>query len=546
MISKQTLDKIRPIVGPPGTGKTHIKIKKLYAELSDKYGTERGIVLSHTKVAAAELQATIKSIDKIKTSNLLQLDEDYFQYRICTIHSYAKKHGGERREVFSSKSDFNNLCNHVPLFNLKKNAAITKDPQKNHPFFRCNAEAHGRGLNISDHWHTAADPHNSYKPYNLQLILKMKEGYEKFKKDEFLQDYQDMIDVYVRKPKVPAVDFLIIDEAQDCSKPQLLAIERMAEHVRSKDVIMVGDPNQTIFKFAGSDPDFFEKLFKDARGEDELEVGLRCSKAINKFCKEIIKPVWEKYGYTRVWEPTEVEGNVYRIPDLNKSFGLSKLLEKIKNSDEQFLFTYRSLKSKEWLVPFFERYGLKYKHVGSEHLHVSDAELNSHYTWPLFIKGTPQSLEQIQAYWKHLDKRYKKKDARIFKKMINKSYTFQEFVNLEFLDSTLSDTLDFYKLIKTPKDVEGKNRLQQRVKYIRSIINNNNLNQSATIEYGNFHKIKGLTRDNVIVDLSITRAEPYHEQLYLGYTACSRGRYDLWILKSQTGKELLDKHEHIQ
>ena len=42
MISKKTLEKIRAIVGPPGTGKTHIKIKKLYSDLYDKYGLSAG------------------------------------------------------------------------------------------------------------------------------------------------------------------------------------------------------------------------------------------------------------------------------------------------------------------------------------------------------------------------------------------------------------------------------------------------------------------------------------------------------------------------
>ena len=65
MISNQTLLKIRPIVGPPGTGKTHIKIKELYKEYLHKYGSERGIVLTHTNVAAKELKDTIKKLEKV-------------------------------------------------------------------------------------------------------------------------------------------------------------------------------------------------------------------------------------------------------------------------------------------------------------------------------------------------------------------------------------------------------------------------------------------------------------------------------------------------
>ena len=79
MISKQTRSKIRVIVGPPGTGKTHIRIKEEYSKLYDKYGPERGILLTHSNVARRELVDTIKSIEKVKNNNHVKEDEDYFK-----------------------------------------------------------------------------------------------------------------------------------------------------------------------------------------------------------------------------------------------------------------------------------------------------------------------------------------------------------------------------------------------------------------------------------------------------------------------------------
>ena len=60
------------------------------------------------------------------------------------------------------------------------------------------------------------------------------------------------------------------------------------------------------------------------------------------------------------------------------------------------------------------------------------------------------------------------------------------------------------------------------------------------VKYGNIHKIKGTTFDNVVGDLSLYRykAEPLFVQRRLLYTMFSRGVYDAWVLKSQTGKEL--------
>jgi len=537
LISKQTLSKIRVIVGPPGTGKTHIKIKEEYSKLYEKYGPERGILLTHSNVAKRELVDTITSIEKVKDSVYLKEDEDYFKYRICTMHAYAKHNAGDRREVFDKKSDYEGLCKVATLLRQKNTAAVARDPVKYHPFFKCNAEAHGRGKTIYEHWQTAQDPSRSYEPYTLAMVLKIKEQYEKFKKDNHIQDYPDMLDSYIRKPKVPQVDFLIVDEAQDCSAPQMDAIDRMAEH--AKEVILVGDPNQTIFQFAGADPDFFEKIFAKVKDEDELKQGLRCSKAINVFAKKIIKPIWEYYGYERAWLPTDEEGSVQIIPDLFLSKGLENLKEKIKNTNQSFLFTYRTEKSKQWLMPFFKREGYKFGQVGSIYNHVSDAEFQAHVTWPDFLEGKPQPLEQIQSYWEYLDKSHKLKDARIFKKLIKKDYTYKDFVKMGYLKDELENKSAFYQLVKVPKTEEKQEQLKERLQYITRVIAKGNINQKSKIEYGNFHQVKGLTRDNVIVDRTITRYEPSFEQRRLAYTAVTRGRHEAWILRTQNGRELI-------
>ena len=537
MISKQTRSKIRVIVGPPGTGKTHIRIKEEYSKLYDKYGPERGILLTHSNVARRELVDTIKSIEKVKNNNHIKEDEDYFKYKICTIHAYAKKNAGQRREVFDKKTDYENLCRAAPMLRQKHTASIIRDPVKYHPFFKCNAEAHGKGKNIHDHWRTAEDPHRSYEPFNLSMMLDIKQKYEKFKDDNHLQDYPDMLDSYNRKPEVPVVDFLIVDEAQDCSVPQMLAIDRMGEH--AKEIILVGDPNQTIFQFAGANPDFFEKLFANVKEGDELKQGLRCSKAINTFAKKIIKPIWDHYGYERAWYPTAEEGSVQILPDLNLSKSLNNLMEKIKNSDESFLFTYRTEKSKQWIIPFFKKQGFKFRQVGSVYNHVSDKEFSAHVTWPDFLQGIPQSLEQIKHYWDHLDKSYKLKDARVFKKIINKNYNYQDLVKMGYLVEGLEKKTAFHRLVKVPKTEEKQEQLKERLQYITRVIAKGNVNQKSIVEYGNFHQVKGLTRDNVIVDRTITRHEPAFEQRRLGYTAVTRGKHEAWILKSQNGRELI-------
>ena len=108
-----------------------------------------------------------------------------------------------------------------------------------------------------------------------------------------------------------------------------------------------------------------------------------------------------------------------------------------------------------------------------------------------------------------------------------------------YLKNELENKRAFWQLAKVQRTEEKKEQLKERHQYITRVIATGNINQRSKIEYGNFHQVKGLTRDNVIVDRSITRYEPSFEQRRLGYTAVTRGRHEAWILNTQTGKELI-------
>ena len=102
------------------------------------------------------------------------------------------------------------------------------------------------------------------------------------------------------RPLVANIKVLIVDEAQDSS-----VIQRKAEEIMSKNVeyfYKAGDPDQSIFEFAGADPDSFHREF--ANPEIELEQGYRCPRVINEYCKKIINPIWTTlWIFERVWKP---------------------------------------------------------------------------------------------------------------------------------------------------------------------------------------------------------------------------------------------------
>ena len=82
--------------------------------------------------------------------------------------------------------------------------------------------------------------------------------------------------------------------------------------------------------------------------------------------------------------------------------------------------------------------------------------------------------------------------------------------------------------------------------YINNLIRNGVDTEGETrVYYGNIHKVKGQTYDNVIVDETCTRREDYFTQLRLKYVAYSRGRVDCWTVASQDRYTLGKKHDNF-
>jgi len=535
--------KIEPrfIAGPPGTGKTHKYITKLYKELLSKYSYEKILILSHTNVAAEQILEAI-----IKLPQMNQITKKELRETIGTIHHYCKNRPSLLGKLSKTKlEDHQNLIQADRRFGLDGNPDIDK-----HNLYRFRSDAKGRGLSYDEYWRLCDQ--DSYKPYNVQVMKELFETYKEYKKFNNKEDFTDMIERFINPSvKAPDVDAVIIDECQDSNIPQTEAIEKMATNVKDGHFYLIGDADQTLFEYAGSNPDYFHKLA--SKPYDELAEGLRCSEAINTKCKTIIMPVWDKWNSHRIWTPAKyreehglghvgetIKGQGYRLPYLERgSTHLDILLNKIKNNPNQtFLFTYRGKPSDARVTRFLSGQGLEYCMVSADPKpHASKKEINSHYVWPDFVKGKPMDLKQIKAFWKYMGSKVipNGKGKYDFKNWIEKEYTIDELINLKLLKPDCKQYIDF-DLIRVPSEISGG---AEKLQYIKRVIANGFNNDTPNqIFYGNVHQVKGLTFDNVIVDHTMTRREDFHTQLRLAYTAYSRGVFDYWELASTTKRIL--------
>jgi superfamily I DNA/RNA helicase len=106
-------------------------------------------------------------------------------------------------------------------------------------------------------------------------------------------DFQDMIEApALRKEiRVPQYDFVLVDEAQDCSKLDQLLIERLLKPVKGR-LIAVGDDRQSVYSFRGADVGSFDHFRTRPNTVNlPLTVSYRCPKSVVKEAQKLYQEI---------------------------------------------------------------------------------------------------------------------------------------------------------------------------------------------------------------------------------------------------------------
>ena len=102
-------------------------------------------------------------------------------------------------------------------------------------------------------------------------------------------DFDDMIYLPAAYDKfnVSKYDYVFVDECQDLNKTQLKLVTRMFNHETGGRLMAVGDPQQAIFGFAGSDHESFENIANLPNTQRlPLSVSYRCAKSIVNYARQ--------------------------------------------------------------------------------------------------------------------------------------------------------------------------------------------------------------------------------------------------------------------
>ncbi len=139
-----------------------------------------------------------------------------------------------------------------------------------------------------------------YKPdgsYEDMVFIKVWRAYEKLKTQKNLKEFDDMIlevsdrlgrDNVFRTQLASTYTHIIVDECQDMNLPQFLVVFALGQD--HKNVMLVGDPDQSLYSFRGADSGTFQK-FAAHRSSTvfELSINYRSTETIFSLADSLIR-----------------------------------------------------------------------------------------------------------------------------------------------------------------------------------------------------------------------------------------------------------------
>ena len=270
-----------------GSGKTRVLTERVRYLLSQ---TDKKILaLTFTNKAGEEIKERLSDIEDVNNKTFIGTFHSFCEVILETrIHLLGYE---EMPHIFESENDRLELIEksiqHIPSF-ASSYKEQDKKQQKDFRYRALNFISEVKRELITD-----IESHTE----NEDTILLYRE-YQDILRTQNAIDYDDLLllayQIFIDFPKIASLyrrSFfaICVDEAQDLNNAQYQFLRALTNN-DFKNVMMVGDPNQAIFHFNGSSPDYMDKEFvKDYNPEIiELTENYRSSKAVLEAANKLI------------------------------------------------------------------------------------------------------------------------------------------------------------------------------------------------------------------------------------------------------------------
>lgn len=400
------------VLAGPGSGKTYVITHHILYLISEcNILPQQILVITYTKAAAEEMRRRAILLDKRCAYVQFGTFHAIF-YQILKISKPDKRLSvASDKERLGFVSDFlKGIENtHGEKSAIKADHAMEREAEE----ILKEISLMKNNLSESGHTHTSKEP----------LFFKVWEAYEGWLKEEGKLDFDDMVLCCYRLLKEDALQrekwrkrfsHILMDEFQDINGLQYETVKLLTD---TDNVFAVGDDDQSIYGFRGSDPLLMQRFMKEyAPKIVKLSFNYRC-------CPEVVKMAARSIGHNKkrlkktMEAVKKMKGNI-----VIKSFG---------KAEECILFLKEQIEE-------FER---KNPHKTQAVLCRTNRE--SAFYQGLYRNKIPFWIQDLKAYLSFINKGNKRGDFLV---IMNKP---QRYISRTILEE---ERVDFTKLAKRLKE----------------------------------------------------------------------------------------------
>lgn len=486
---------VNKVFGPPGSGKTTFLLNVVEKELGEGVAPQNIGYFAFTRKAATE--AKERAITKFPELNG-ELDFPWFR----TLHSLAYHCLGVTTKDMMKPEDYKEFA---------KETGIDVGIQKGDADFMVSADnpilneiniARIRGQDLRQHYNNSV---MDIEWYHFEYVER---AYRHFKETRGLMDFTDLLERISEQPdRLPKLDVLIIDEAQDLSRLQWFLVEHLVN--RSKRTYLAGDDDQAVYNWAGADVN----SFLDFQGDIMvLEQSWRVPSKVHELANMVVNRI--RHRQPKNWHARDYEGavkfyNDYELVDITQGNWLVLAATNYMLND-----MHKWIKSQGLL---FERHGQR---------SITESALNAVMSWERLRKGEEVNFHQVQHVYKHLATQHVKRGHKSLKTADpERIYTLDILMEEHGL---LTDDIWHKVLTKISED--------QREYIIAMLRRGTKIAGKPPIRLSTIHGAKGGEADNVLLlmDLSSKFAKDYEKNSddvnRLFYVGITRAKQTLHVV----------------